>query len=464
MKSFLNRIDQYLLKNCPLVWTTRIHYFIPWWILSAGIIFLGIMAQNPVTYDGTESLLGWLVLLAICGLVLWIIYYFRFNKWKSFGNYKTGESLAFWGLNLIVVGLLAVVPHLGDMGRFVRANSDYSDRDIVQDINAFNFARAYAAGPPDQLMSKTVTTSKDSGLYESVRNYRLSHPLNDEDSAIMKPDSIVIFEFSGFTSIDVVDKVMAKLQRQGLKVWSGKEIYNLLKARGMIGEPKLLREGFPTGEQGEILTRLIKKYGFSANDYIDVVSGTERTIDRIADAKFTPLFYDEDYYRLYFYAVFAICLLLYIFKNTTLKTFGVSAGVAVLLPFLVVLIMLMIHPKKDADGFIVPFIFYIIFAVLAFTVFSSRKRNIFQGIALNFFTLCSPFLGVYFAAWYSTGLRESWQAQHHENSNLVNYVEPYPDFDQYIFTGELIGIVLFFILLEPLFQRMYLKWYALPEE
>ena len=87
--SFIKRIDQYLLKNYPVTWSTRIHtaglYGLGFAILVA---IISLIVPNDPRNETTIHY--WIVLISITsllGFVFWMIYFLRFNVFKRYGTY-----------------------------------------------------------------------------------------------------------------------------------------------------------------------------------------------------------------------------------------------------------------------------------------------------------------------------------------------------------------------------------------
>jgi hypothetical protein len=89
---------------------------------------------------------------------------------------------------------------------------------------------------------------------------------------------------------------------------------------------------------------------------------------------------------------------------------------------------------------------YIVFLLGAQSIWAARKRNIFMGIALNFLTITTPLLGIFFVAWY---FKNRYNSDGLETAMIQ---------------AEWIQIVVFLLLLQPFFKNLYVRWYSLPEQ
>jgi hypothetical protein len=157
-------------------------------------------------------------------------------------------------------------------------------------------------------------------------------------------------------------------------------------------------------------------------------------------------FWNELYTRIMFYMVFFATLFLLIFRNMTLKTFLVSLGVGALMPLVVVILMFISGSWDEDRVFPVLLFLYVVFLLGSLCIWAARKRNIFMGIALNFLTLTTPMLGIFFVGWYFE-----------RRSNVIGLEEAMRQ-------AEWIQILVFLVLLQPFFKNLYVRWYSLPEQ
>ena len=99
--------------------------------------------------------------------------------------------------------------------------------------------------------------------------------------------------------------------------------------------------------------------------------------------------------------------------------------------------------------------YWILFGVLAVAGSNATVRRAMGGIGLNTFLWGVPFIPLLIVGWYYVSLHS----------------RPYPSYDESLFRNEAIhfliaeitGSLLLFVLIEPLFKKLYRKWYSLPE-
>ena len=92
---FLKKLDTYLLKNKPAIWSSRIHFVLFYTTLLSVIFFFVLLLINKDPRENSSEF-TWIILLSIIiiiSIVLFIIYLFRFNVMKRFGNWNSKDSL-----------------------------------------------------------------------------------------------------------------------------------------------------------------------------------------------------------------------------------------------------------------------------------------------------------------------------------------------------------------------------------
>src|SRR5215218_2445875 len=94
--NFINKLDDYLLKHKPEIWSARTHLVLYYGILliAALTIIAFIVPDDPRSSSPVSYWIGFVSLISIVGLVVWIIYLLRFNVFKRYGNIKPIGRLA----------------------------------------------------------------------------------------------------------------------------------------------------------------------------------------------------------------------------------------------------------------------------------------------------------------------------------------------------------------------------------
>ena len=138
--SFIKKIDQYLLKNFPVTWSSRIHtagiYGIGFSLLAAFLSF--IVPNDP---RNNTTIYYWIVLLAILsllGFIFWMIYLLRFNVFKRFGKWSSMDTLKSFIFYFIITLIIISWSFIPPVIESVRANMKYTSEELATDINTMN--------------------------------------------------------------------------------------------------------------------------------------------------------------------------------------------------------------------------------------------------------------------------------------------------------------------------------------
>src|SRR3954467_529803 len=110
LPGFLKRAEQKLLLNKPGIWSTRTHLVLYYGILFiAGLTGLCFLENSDVKERSTTSYwVGFVIIIAIIALTVWLIYLLRFNVFKKYGQLHPLYMLATFGLYFISVGTIVL--------------------------------------------------------------------------------------------------------------------------------------------------------------------------------------------------------------------------------------------------------------------------------------------------------------------------------------------------------------------
>lgn len=464
MFSFFKKIDLYLLRNFPNFWSTRIHKLLLFWLLGFGLLTGIFMIQSIDSYtsSGEEYIYPWLFLLIICGIIFWMVFLFRFNLFKSFGKRPWLDEyqnflIIFMGIFLLVGSYKTM-----DTARFLKVRITIPDSKLINGINAVNSFESYKSGvalnsfkicPGDFSNKEEFEIQKNENIkaYESYEldsegcyifanfefneNYtgRMYYGRDDNkpDPGILGPAQIyrkLQRLRTKSDSIAFLDTICAGIAGMSNWKFTGKDLYEDAKRFHM---QSYYEQTLDPGESEAAQYTAARKRIENAKEYRHFFHGYRET---------------EVEFRMWFYASFMITLLILIFRNMTRKTFLVSIATAALMPLLVVVTILITGGFKGDENrvFVILFGYYLIFAIMSGSILVAKTRNIFQGIALNLFTLSSPFLFLFIRLW-------SFEANNNFDENGLR-------------SAEMWGIIVFLILLQPVFKFLYTRWYSLPEQ
>jgi hypothetical protein len=163
------------------------------------------------------------------------------------------------------------------------------------------------------------------------------------------------------------------------------------------------------------------------------------------------------YLRVFYYITLLLTMLVFIFRHSTIKTFFLSVLAAVLLAILTGL-LIVISQGDEVTALSFMIVYYVVFAILALSIFKTGIRRAAQGIGLNLFLFATPFIPLIFVAL-------NWARQ----SGYLYTENEYRIIDEermklYSLIAEIAGSVILVILIQPLFKRLYRKWYSSPDE
>jgi hypothetical protein len=151
-------------------------------------------------------------------------------------------------------------------------------------------------------------------------------------------------------------------------------------------------------------------------------------------------------------------MLVFIFRHSTVKTFFLSVLTAVLLSIITGLLMV-IGQGDEVSVLSFMIVYYVLFAILTLSIFKTGIRKAVQGIGLNLFLFATPFIPLIFVA-----LNEARYYNRYSDSLGVYQERDPAQTALYFLIAEIAGSVILVILIQPLFKKLYRKWYSAPEE
>src|SRR5688572_17067911 len=130
--SIMKKIDQTLLKNNPVSWSSRIH--------TAGIYGLGfalllaiISLIAPNDPRNNSMIHYWVILISIVSLlafIFWMIYLLRFNVFKRFGTWKSTDTVKTFIFYLVIILIITSWPFIPPVIESVKANAAYTSEEL----------------------------------------------------------------------------------------------------------------------------------------------------------------------------------------------------------------------------------------------------------------------------------------------------------------------------------------------
>lgn len=486
--SFLQKADDHLLRHQPVIWQSRIH-LLTWYYLVSALVIAGlcyISIGDPRQRNGLGGWVTFTILLSILGLVGWIIFLLRFNVFKRFGEWTRTDALLSFGLLFLGGFMITSLNFIPAAVQNWKTSQHYGREEIVKDINEINalsLQLEYDVVPKEWTPDTTVL-GKESSLIETTDTYadtlaiepvtyqprrsfvdaaQLKNKLQEADSLVKISDTLYVF----FTPPNY--QFVSSYRVQGFTktpVLSSAELYRkYLTSKPVINRTEMnnrLRELASKWEDPEDRNYY---YGFNDTDYLNQVRRkydlyrADDGLDHVADKRFDWAENGIIYLRVCYYVSLSLVLLLFGFRNSTARTFFISLLTILVLSILTGLMMAMGNAHSSVDLFFFLLFYYLLFVVLSVVIFSASRRSLMQGIALNIFAWATPVFPLILAVIY-LHLTEKPYVEYMLSPEARLQREIF-ERDVYLF-AEWAGPVLFLVLLQFLFSKLYRRWYALP--
>ena len=497
--SVIKRIDQYLLKNFPVTWSSRIHtagiYAIGFSLLIALLCF--IVPNDPRNNTTIYYWIVLMVILSLLGFIFWMIYLLRFNVFKRFGKWSSIDTLKsfifYFNITLIIISWSFIPPVIES----VRANMKYTNEELATDINSMNIKICQLEqdsinkrfkrdtfeihneirGFEKPISRRNIDLSNGVNVVE-VENYylidtaTLSQKLNEADSVQKLTDSLyVIYDCPDYTfinnySVDDYSKIKL-LSDMDLfhQVLQNKQSIDKGKLRTELGQ--LFSKYSPDHDPVTLSTDLTSYNNYAENSYMSKINDKydlyqiNNRIENIADKKYR---WDGELtdisWRLLYYFTLCLSLLVLIYRHTTRRTFFLSLLSAVVLTILTSIFIAMGRNGDDKSFYIWTIAYFMIFGGLTAYIFYSRNRNVVSGIALNLLVFMTPFMPLVITGLYYQSLEDSFRYPYDHRE----YARAFENKDYHLFLSEIGGGILLILLLATLYQMAYKKWFSLPEQ
>lgn len=484
--SFLQKLDNWLLRHQPTIWQTRIHLAL-YYLLLTGVVVTAICYVSFSDARREMEIGGWItftVLVSILGLVFWLIYLLRFNVFKRFGQWKPWDALVSFIAYFVIAAGLVFLNFIPPLVQTFRANQQYSDAEIIKDINDINVNAClleYDILPlewqPDTCMvSNTINRSEDAearGPLQTVyNNYRIIDTA-DLHNRMKTTDSVVKLNNELYVFFTPADYQFIRFYRSrwedSKEILSSADIYRkYLKTRPDFNRSELVGRMTELKDKWALYDRYKYYYGYdydkTSTNYTNRIkekydlSRLETGIDAALDKKFR---FDRDeglFWRFLFYPALFIALLLFILRNSTVRTFFLTLLTVVLLMIFTGLLMISLRSNEETNFLGTLILYYLVFGGIAFSISSSGRRSAIQGIGLNLFFFMTPFVPLILTAYIIQSTkwdREYPYAYRHTWGGLTE--------TELMQFAEIGGVVLILLAIQFLFRKLYRKSFALPE-
>lgn len=501
--SFLQKFDTWLLKHRPAAWSARTHFVLYYAVFfSAVVTTFAFLSFTDARQWSSASVWAWFTALAaFTGFVAWLIFLLRFNVFKRFGNWKRWEGLQMFGLYLINIAMLVFTVFIPFIVECVNANRAYGGQELVNDINEINLTvcqldnnilpKKFNADTLELIKADTATVTDldeegyqkdiavqkiedvDSAAVDYVTepatvyrpNYNSTSDTSDFYSRINRADSIKKLGDSMYVIFDCPSYIFARSYEAEEylkdKVLSSFEIYNRVIKNYKQPDRTALLKRMKHFDEKYVTSHYVysDQLNKSYNTIIEekyFIREINRSIDNIARKKYWWANDWEMIVRIFWYTTLLLTLLLFIFRSTTIKTFFLSLLAAVIL-LIGTGIIIGVFGMYDEKALVFILVYYLVFLAAAFSIRLASVRTALQGIALNFTLFLTAFIPLTAVSLYFEIIEKKSYITHRYDALIAKR-------DLYSFYAEITGVVLLLILLEPMFRKLYKRWFALPEE
>lgn len=477
---FLNDLDDRLLRNHPDTWSTRTHlvvYYCFLFLLAIGVA--GFLTPTDPRLNSSVAFWTTIVsIIVVIGMVVWMIFLLRFNVFKRFGFQSHWSGLKAFILYFISFSALVALPFIPSLIEMCRARMAYDQNEVVRDINQMNI--------------DLCLLEKDSMVLDWEPTYYHLSPKKEPDTVVYYKyqrvqfvesaeynrfrnlaDSLVIISDSMFASFECPQIAFVEAWRSGYideHALSSLELYRKVfqpyrapdrarvqaELRGLINKYKTENASedsyvgeYSTKPKAEFLAKIRSRYGiFNVNNSLNNIFSKQFNWDEESTTWMIRLFY---------YLVLGLTLLLFAFRHSTTKTYFLSwlAG-AILAIFTGTII-------GTTGGSFVTFlvmlvVYFVFFLGIAKVANSGPVRNAVGGISLNLALFLTPFLPLIITSIVYEIMED--RARSSDTYMAEDFYQKY----FHLTIAEVAGFILLLIVVEPLFKRMYRKWYAQPED
>lgn len=488
----LNKLDDHLLIHKPEIWSARAHLVV-WYCLLFGLgLSLLCLATGSDARADTNVVIwvGFIIVIAILALVVWIIYLVRFNVFKRYGIITPAGRLITFLLYLLASSAIAALCFIPPAVETITARRLYTNAELANDINSINTKICQL----EYNILPVIWETDSVHVVDSIPGVR--NRVDYEDimmDDVYEPDTLKVMRYRLITKNDLEAKVYNKdsiekvndsiyvlfiapdfefLSSYNVKYYTGslsltsKMIYDQTLKNFIPPDrnktkkelDKLLakyyleenedRRYYYQGERETYLTKVKQKYDLPTID--EGISNIGEKINRFSGSS------GIDFLRVWFYCSFCISLLLFIFRHSTIKTFFLSLLALVLIVIITSLIISFTY-HASTSSFLWYFFYFLLFTVLGVVSFQSKQRNIVYGIAINLWMLLLPFIPSLATSYY--------YEQKREQDVIKNMIAmDYDKMHLHLTIAEIAGPLIFLILLATYIHKLYKNWYALPEE
>lgn len=501
---FLRKLDERWMADKPLWWSLRLH-LIAWYVLltlAIAGLYLFLKPDNPRIDTTVYVPISVMVILSIIAVVVWMIFLLRFNVFKRFGTYKAHHALFSLGAYILsALGLLSF-PFLPGYIEDYRATSQFSPKEVVEDVNTMNALIAHMVYDSLQVdWSRDTVWVNDSlaarGCYHEEESYPnqqkwqgcefytdsaeigkvvdhryWGHRILAGDSfQVIAPSRIVFLTEPTYTNISVYG---AWEGASGMTFTSERELYfkihrehpsvNLKEASDRYAQlyQKYRDPDYSNSEyQGwdyESVPKMANGID-SEDNYLTrfYASHVESGINNIGEREFL---YSPDnaswIFRLWLYPSLFLGLAVWIFRHSTVRSFFLTLLVGFVVSVLTGITSALMNLEFSG---------VMIFGLMIWCGFMTLMwianrgiRDKIRGISLNLVTITVYFLPLIVNAIYWDQQRH-WMYRSDMDSSVYSECMA-----RSMARAEWVGLLVLGVFVYAIAYRFYRNWYAAPEE
>lgn len=457
--NIFRKFDQYLLQNYPAIWSTRIHLLILFWLPVFLALFFGFFSESPENYETFKGGLTtlWLMILTIAAVILWLVFLLRYNAFKQYGNLKWYSGIQQFLILFTGFFLIVSLSHSQMIGKSARVNLSYTTKElklaengarlieIISGQNSFLVKKVRKVDFASESIYADMVAQSKFGAIKVVENDSEVTAYSLGGQSLYSNYNNILFtnedgaQDTTYSQATLPMKLMnARNQKDSLAViqeacsyikavthWDYNAEYIVEHPSLFVCSPQFMynTNGEPGTKEAQTLLAVNKLIRNCAAYRGGVMS----------------FWKNEVQFRIWFYMAFFAALVLFVFRHMPRRTVLLTWLVLVLLPMVIALIATIIGGLKAYLN--VAYFVYWLCAGIAILGAVMNAKSQWTGIGLILFTLGTPWIGV---------ATMTILSNHYTSSEYL--------------IMEKIEIVVFLILLQPVFYNLFARWYALPDE
>lgn len=478
---FLNRLDNYLLTDYPIVWISKIHYILWFGILLYLIsTLIGFFVPVDLTSRADSGL--WFLLLTVLSFILswfWGYRYLIFNKEKNFGNLKTGDEYKNFLLVFLCISIFAWFGSPFVISYNTKVANMFTDKEIIDDVNTLNELEPFI--PTNYYSYENTYDTLKKATYFNVNKITFGN------------NNYTPWRFLN----DTLNYPQIKSNYRLRLTYQPTSDYNAVKAKVEKHIAICNKYGvYPQFSADEVANDYVKAQKAGWIDIQDVQfkgdyykEQIRTAFNNVFDAKFGTLFiWNKDFLWGMFYVVFTLSLLLVLFKLNHWKQYLIMAIVMALYPLVVFILTQILFRHSSAEVAFQWFVFLLFLLTIISLFITAKQEKVFKPFfnILNqiFFLIViyMPMMIVYFLRRHTDLFEYSRFSYNYDTAaatvaqikGQTVYVYDYRYYlDQYLYTywQEQYDLwfltckyapVILFIACLPLMKKLFVKQLALP--